>query len=208
MQLRQKLEWHVHEVSALKIEQSYLYSGGEEGVVVLWHLRENKRDFLPRLGAQIVNIKIVESKIYCMLADNTIKSIDLNNDKALLHYKTIVSPTLRWIAPSAAAKTNTNLVRVSQMQDQIYLRSQPGKIQNIHLGNGVNSEFSIVGRNATSRLDSNLPNPHQLTDVYVLLCRLLFREMAARWQQQYKEPTAAVSSSTSKIKAPSNCCLK
>ena len=123
----------------MKTQQSYLYSGGEEGVVVLWHLRENKRDFLPRVGAQIINIKIMESKVYCILADNTIKSIDLNNDKAVLHYKTIVSPTQKWLAPSSTERVSTNLVRVSPRQDQIYLRSQPGRIQNIHLGNGVNS---------------------------------------------------------------------
>jgi len=133
------LEWHVHEVSSLKTQQSYLYSGGEEGVVVLWHLRENKRDFLPRVGAHIVNIKVIESKVYCILADNTIKSIDLNNDKAIVHYKTIVSPIQKWLAPSSTERVSTNLVRVSPRQDQIYLRSQPGRIQNIHLGNGVNS---------------------------------------------------------------------
>jgi hypothetical protein len=94
-----------------------LYSGGEEGVVVLWHLKENKRDFLPRLGAQIVNIKVMESKVYCILADNTIKSIDLNNDKALLHYKTIVSPAQKWLAASSAERVSTNLVRVSARQE-------------------------------------------------------------------------------------------
>ena len=136
---------------------------------MLWHLRENKRDFLPRVGAQILNIKAIESKVYCLLADNTIKAIDLNNDKAVFHYKTIVSPSLKWISPSSADRVRNNLVRVSPIQDQVYLRSQPGRIQSIHLGNAVNSEWSIVGRNATSRLDSNLPNPHQITDVSLFL---------------------------------------
>ncbi len=48
----------MHEVSALKVSGSYLYSGGEEGVVVMWHLRENKRDFLPRIGSKIETILV------------------------------------------------------------------------------------------------------------------------------------------------------
>jgi len=139
IKLRQMLEWHVHQVTALKVDQAYLYSGGEEGVLVLWHLRENRRDFLPRVGAQITNIQVVESKVYCSLADNSIKSIDLNNDKALLHYKTVIDPRTTSTDSLAKAKVNTNLIRVSATQDQIFLRSQPGKIQSINLGNGVNN---------------------------------------------------------------------
>jgi len=39
VQLTQKLQWHVHAVSSLKVDGAYLYSAGEEGVVVVWHLR-------------------------------------------------------------------------------------------------------------------------------------------------------------------------
>lgn len=53
--MRQKLQWHVHEITSLKVEDAYLYTAGEEGVIVMWHLRENKRDFLPRIGAKIAN---------------------------------------------------------------------------------------------------------------------------------------------------------
>jgi len=56
IKMRQKLQWHVHEVSALKINGAYLYSAGEEGVVVMWHLRENIKDFLPRIGSKIENL--------------------------------------------------------------------------------------------------------------------------------------------------------
>lgn len=88
--MRQKLQWHVHEVRALKTNGAYLYSAGEEGVVVMWHLRENVKDFLPRIGSKIDNLIIQESKLYCLLSDNTIKSIDFNNDKAVSQYKVII----------------------------------------------------------------------------------------------------------------------
>jgi hypothetical protein len=38
-QITTKYEWHVHQINALHIEQEYLYSSGEEGTVVMWHLR-------------------------------------------------------------------------------------------------------------------------------------------------------------------------
>jgi hypothetical protein len=82
----------------LRINGAYLYSAGEEGVVVMWHLRENVKDFLPRIGSQIDNLIVAESKIYCLLRDNTIKSIDFNNDKAVSHFKVIVNPRLLQIS--------------------------------------------------------------------------------------------------------------
>jgi hypothetical protein len=96
--MRQKLQWHVHEVSALKTNGAYLYSAGEEGVVAMWHLRENVKDFLPRIGSKIDNLIVKESKIYCLLSDNTIKSIDFNNDKAVSHYKIIINPQITQIS--------------------------------------------------------------------------------------------------------------
>jgi hypothetical protein len=32
-------EWHLHQVLALYCVGEYLYSAGEEGTVVMWHLR-------------------------------------------------------------------------------------------------------------------------------------------------------------------------
>jgi hypothetical protein len=155
----------VHQVSTLKLNGSYLYSAGEEGVIVLWHLRENKRDFLPRFGSKIVNIQIEGSKIYCFLEDNTIKSVDISNDKEIAHYKVLINPSLSLISPSSAARVKSNLLRESPLSDKILLRSTPGKIQEIDLFNGINTEYSILNRNHISRLDEHLPSPHQITDV-------------------------------------------
>lgn len=45
--------WHVHRVKALLPNGNILVSGGEEGVVVFWHRGVDKKDFLPRFGAEI-----------------------------------------------------------------------------------------------------------------------------------------------------------
>jgi hypothetical protein len=40
-----------------------------------------------------------------------------------------------------------------------------GKIQEINLHSATNIEYNIVNRNIVSRLDNNLPTPHQITDI-------------------------------------------
>lgn len=127
--LTQKLQWHVHAVNSLLVEGSYLYSGGEEGVVVVWHLRENKNDFLPRIGSEIVRLVLDGAALYCLLADNTIKSVDFSNDKAVLQYKVLVSPLTHRIDASSLQLAADNLVRVSPLADRLWMRSQPGRIQ-------------------------------------------------------------------------------
>ncbi|TIC46377.1 WD40 repeat-like protein [Wallemia mellicola] len=54
------LHWHSHPIKALTFTPngSFLLSGGDEGVLVRWHVRQTngrlaKKDFLPRLGAGI-----------------------------------------------------------------------------------------------------------------------------------------------------------
>lgn len=78
------LHWHSNSVNALTFtpEGSFLLSGGDEGVLVRWHIRSNsgrlmKKDFLPRLGSAIVSITCYdESKWVVGLADSTKLFID------------------------------------------------------------------------------------------------------------------------------------
>ena len=165
VQLTQKLQWHVHAVSALRVNGSYLYSAGEEGVVVVWHLRENRRDFLPRIGSSVTNIQLHSATLYCFLADNSLRAIDLANDHALTTYKLLLNPDAHLLAPSSRRLANGLLVRASRRGDQLFLRGGPGRIQELDLLSGINSEHLIVSRNYVSRLDAHLPAPHQLTDL-------------------------------------------
>ncbi len=56
----------------------------------MWHLRSGKRDFLPRIGTEILNVWVSEGIVFSILKDNSISAIDLNNDKMLRNYKTII----------------------------------------------------------------------------------------------------------------------
>jgi NET1-associated nuclear protein 1 (U3 small nucleolar RNA-associated protein 17) len=41
---------------SLSVDGRYLYSGGEEGVLVVWQLGSGHKDFVPRLGAAIAHV--------------------------------------------------------------------------------------------------------------------------------------------------------
>jgi NET1-associated nuclear protein 1 (U3 small nucleolar RNA-associated protein 17) len=58
------LHWHAHAVSALAFTPNgaYLLSGGEESVLVIWQLHTGKKEFVPRVGAPIMNISIPQSE--------------------------------------------------------------------------------------------------------------------------------------------------
>ncbi|KAJ4485810.1 WD40 repeat-like protein [Lentinula aciculospora] len=55
--------WHAHAVSSLAFTSngSYLLSGGEESVLVIWQLHSGKKEFIPRLGAPIQTISVTKT---------------------------------------------------------------------------------------------------------------------------------------------------
>ncbi|KEP65888.1 UNVERIFIED_CONTAM: WD domain, G-beta repeat-containing protein [Hammondia hammondi] len=90
------LHWHAHAVTALAFSDDglLLLSGGEEGVLVLWHTRQAfHRQFLPRLGAPIFHVSSLsslgasgardsgprdgEERVAVSCGDNSVKLVDL-----------------------------------------------------------------------------------------------------------------------------------
>ncbi|PHJ21984.1 wd g-beta repeat-containing protein [Cystoisospora suis] len=61
------LHWHAHAVTSLAFSSDglILFSGGEEGVLVLWYIKQAfQRQFLPRLGSPILHISSSASSFY------------------------------------------------------------------------------------------------------------------------------------------------
>lgn len=85
----------------------------------------------------------------------------------MLHYKVIVNPYGDTVSHSSRKLAKSNLLTVSNRGDRIFLRSFAGRIQEINLYNGINTEYNILNRNFVSRLDSSIPSPHQITNVRV-----------------------------------------
>ncbi|GAA5845103.1 hypothetical protein JCM9279_005434 [Rhodotorula babjevae] len=56
------LHWHAHAVSALAFTPNgaYLLSGGQEAVLVLWQLHTGHQEYVPRLGAPISSLTVLD----------------------------------------------------------------------------------------------------------------------------------------------------
>ena len=74
--------WHSHGVSDLLLDPNndYLYSCGQEGVVVIWNVHTWAKSFLPRLGEPIMRLAISNDSqhLICYLKNNSIIFISLN----------------------------------------------------------------------------------------------------------------------------------
>lgn len=71
--------WHAHAIECLTYnpEGNILYSGGHEGVLVMWHNNTNSHSYLPRLAAQLqsLNSSSDGTLLAVGLSNNTIKII-------------------------------------------------------------------------------------------------------------------------------------
>jgi len=81
-------------VSTLKFVSNspYLLSGGEEAVLVQWHLETQNKQFISRLGAPVKNFSLSEpsQSYYCtLLGDNSIKVVRFDNNKIKVHIQSI-----------------------------------------------------------------------------------------------------------------------
>ena len=53
-----RLHWHAQTVRSLSVslDSTYVYSGGDEGVLVIWRVSNGEKTYLPRLGSAITSI--------------------------------------------------------------------------------------------------------------------------------------------------------
>jgi len=108
----------------------------------MWHLRENKKDFLPRIGTEIDNCFVFEGIVYSLLKDNSIAAIDLCNDKLLKYYKTVINPfgfMTKGINQNSVRGKHFSLVS-SESNSRNLLASSglPGSLQILNLNDGSN----------------------------------------------------------------------
>ena len=81
------LHWHAHPVADLcfAANGAYLFSGGLESVLVLWQIRSQHKEFLPRLGAPILKLSLAPStnnrvpEVAATLSDGTVLFISTQN---------------------------------------------------------------------------------------------------------------------------------
>eukprot|EP00510_Aplanochytrium_minuta_P006025 CAMPEP_0184007832 /NCGR_PEP_ID=MMETSP0954-20121128/1588_1 /TAXON_ID=627963 /ORGANISM="Aplanochytrium sp, Strain PBS07" /LENGTH=762 /DNA_ID=CAMNT_0026286777 /DNA_START=91 /DNA_END=2376 /DNA_ORIENTATION=- len=145
------LHWHAHAVSALTftVDGTYLLSGGEEAVLVLWQLAISKNTFIARLGAPIEAIATNSDATRYAVAtkNNSIWVIDgrsMQKDFQIRGLATQTSEHKNWLK---------NLVYDPRSQS-VVVKSDSGTLQfyDIFRGRHVLS-LDVVKRNYVSKTE-------------------------------------------------------
>lgn len=97
------MHWHAHKVAAMRFtsDGTYLLSGGEESVLVIWQLQTGHKQFLPRLGSEIKHITVSPDQAYYAIGHqdnsvNVIRSVDLKIKTAIQGLKFCKSKQARF----------------------------------------------------------------------------------------------------------------
>ena len=128
--------WHSHAISDLALDPNndYLYSCGQEGVVVIWNIHTWVKSFLPRLGEPIIGIRVSSDSqnLACFLKNNSIVFINLTKMKIIDTINSISTESLinkfclfnkrqNFIAFTNCKKGIINLYNISQNSFDFYL---------------------------------------------------------------------------------------
>ena len=128
--------WHSHGISDLALDPNndYLYSCGQEGVIVIWNIHTWVKTFLPRLGEPIIGIKVCSNSqnLVCYLKNNSIIFISLTKMKIIdainsvsndcfINKFSIFNKRQNFIAFTNSKKGIINLYNISQNSFDFYL---------------------------------------------------------------------------------------
>ncbi|KAF9936435.1 hypothetical protein BGZ67_002382 [Mortierella alpina] len=169
------LHWHAHKVAAITFtaDGTYLLSGGEESVLVIWQLQSGFKQFLPRLGSEIKHITVSPDQgLYAIGQQdnsvNVIRSVDLK-------IKTVIQGLKFSHVNHIASPLSTGLV-VEPRNGNVVLNGLPGTLQFFDpIKEQHIMELEITPRNKVSRTDEREIIPPQ-----VMHCAFS-SDKAARW---------------------------
>ncbi|RHY92173.1 hypothetical protein DYB37_000330 [Aphanomyces astaci] len=154
-----KLHWHAHRVGCVAYSRdgSYVASGGEEFVLVLWHLESGRRQYMPRLSAALSGIatKADGSGYLVACQDNSILSfnpvtnshewqkgglgrVGLSASKTLVGRRMVVEPWANTLAVQAKSLVG-HIQFYNPLQDRVV------------------ATLALTQRNQVSRTDDEAP---------------------------------------------------
>lgn len=157
-----KVHWHAHKVTCITFtnDSNYMLSGGEEGVIVLWHEASGDKNFLPRLGCSVQSVQVnQENDLYVVrLQDNSLKVFQTSDYKQIGGYIPLVNPGK--IIPGSLAYTG-----LVWKDDRFALNASPGYIQLYHPETRKIDFFCCENRNPTLRSNEDYPTPLQVVSL-------------------------------------------
>ena len=128
--------WHSHGISDLALDPNndYLYSCGQEGVVVIWNVHTWVKTFLPRLGEPILGLGVCPNSenLICYLKNNSIIFLSLTKMKIIDAINSVSSDCFvnkfclfnkrqNFISFTNSKKGIINLYNISQNSFDFYL---------------------------------------------------------------------------------------
>ena len=158
------LHWHAHAVRALDTNSdgTMLYSGGEEGVLVVWQTATGLKNFVPHLGAKIAHVTALSgSPLAVVVANNNTLRV-VNTTSLLERWMTqslCVGPFLDSSSPSDIKAVCT--LEVDPVSGWLACNGYPGQLQLFEISsNTVRSMHEVVQFNRVSKTE-------QYTKLYV-----------------------------------------
>ncbi|XP_028415073.1 WD repeat-containing protein 75-like [Dendronephthya gigantea] len=117
-----KLHWHAHSVASLNFSNdgAYLYSGGEESVLVFWQVDTSHKQFKPRLGAPIAHI--------CNNQDDTVIAV-CHTDNVVNLVSAVDLSVVNVVQGLARANHVYTGLLADPLSKSLVLNSQDGKLQ-------------------------------------------------------------------------------
>lgn len=155
-----KVHWHAHKVQSIGFtnDNNFMLSGGEEGVVVIWHENSTEKSFLPRLGSSISQICTnAENSLYIVrLAYGAVKVFRTSDHKQIAGYNCLVNPAK--ILPGSK-------VHQCEFSEEkiLVLNSAPGHLQYFNIETRELKDFDCENRNPILRANEDYPFPYQIT---------------------------------------------
>ncbi|KAJ3032963.1 hypothetical protein HDV00_006888 [Rhizophlyctis rosea] len=124
--VRTAVHWHADQVNAVTFSSdgTYMLSGGEESVLVIWQLDTKFKDYLPRLGWKIESLAVSPNQqLYAIgLGNNSVLIVGASNLKVRMTVAGIMSAN---IATTPTPKTLPYIPHLSS----IILPATPGSLQ-------------------------------------------------------------------------------
>jgi hypothetical protein len=159
--ISRRLHWHAHPVVSLAFDQSMLYSGGDESVLVAWHLGQGSykpSNVLPRVGlGGIVHIQAC-TKILIYCEDNTLQLFESHNQSLLWKHQ--------GLAADSASASSDPILWTGGSKQQIACTGLPGAPGFMHwydpIQEQVTESLAIAPFNRVSRAepgDTPMPSP-------------------------------------------------
>ena len=160
-----KLHWHSHSVKTITMspDGAYIYSGGSEGVLVVWQTRTGNQTFLPRLGSTLSNLVYEDEGLIVTTLDNVVRIVNTASMKIKWQLKQLYIPPIYF--SHSRIYTSESFLRQADSKFQCKLvfdprsgllatNGYPGELQMTDVRGMVTNQHSSISNNTSSPIQS------------------------------------------------------